>query len=178
MIHLKNIICNHCKWDVQKEFHKLGFKDVIINLFEIVFSGDPTHQQLVGIHKSLQKFNIELACNAEEAFVEKVKYYIIEMIHTHLGNLNVKNSVYLEKKMNMDYNTISKRFSRKTPETIEHYIIMQRIEFDKESIRYENKTLTQIANEHNYKNLSYFSAKFKEIGRMTPSEYRKSVKGS
>jgi AraC-like DNA-binding protein len=56
--------------------------------------------------------------------------------------------------------------------TIERYYIEQRVERVKELIKYDQLSLTQIANEMNYSSVAYLSSQFKSVTGMTPSAFK------
>ena len=66
----------------------------------------------------------------------------------------------------------SRLFNRETGETFVNYINRQKIELAKEQLRGTNKSVSQIAGEVGYINVSNFIAVFKRIEGVTPSLYR------
>ena len=66
----------------------------------------------------------------------------------------------------------SRLFNRETGETFVNYINRQKIELAKEQLRGTNKSVSQIAGEVGYINVSNFIAVFKRMEGVTPSLYR------
>ena len=81
-------------------------------------------------------------------------------------------SDYLVSQLHQDYSSLSKLFSEVEGKTIERYYIELRIERVKELIRYDELTLTQIAQRMNYSSVAYLSSQFKAVTGMTPSQFR------
>ena len=67
---------------------------------------------------------------------------------------------------------MSKLFSEVTGMTIERFYIAQRIERVKELIRYNERSLTQIALQMDYSSVAHLSAQFKSVTGMTPSAFK------
>jgi AraC-like DNA-binding protein len=84
----------------------------------------------------------------------------------------VNLSDYLSEKLHSDYSALSKLFSEVVGKTIERYYIEQRVERVKELIKYDQLSLTQIANEMNYSSVAYLSSQFKSVTGMTPSAFK------
>ena len=71
---------------------------------------------------------------------------------------------------------LSKIFKQATDYTILEYILMKKIREAKKLIREGNLNFTQISDKLSFENSHYFSRVFKRITKMTPSDYKKSVK--
>ena len=56
--------------------------------------------------------------------------------------------------------------------TIERYYMLQRVERVKELLKYDELTLTQIAQQMNYSSVAYLSSQFKNVTGMTPSKFK------
>ena len=80
----------------------------------------------------------------------------------------VKTSVYISDKLHHSYNYLSNIFVAETGCTIEHYIIMHKVERIKELIIYEDLSLTTIADKLNYSSLPHMSLQFKKITGISP----------
>ena len=63
-------------------------------------------------------------------------------------------------------------FSEKEATTIEHFIIMHKIEKVKELIIYNELTLTEIAWKLHYSSVAHLSAQFKKTTGLTPSFFK------
>jgi AraC-like DNA-binding protein len=105
--------------------------------------------------------------------VEKIKNVIVEMVH-YADELPETNfSDYLSEKLNHNYTYLSNLFSEVKGITIEHYIIIHKIEKVKELIIYDELNLTEIAYKLNYSSVAHLSNQFKKITGLTPSFFKK-----
>ena len=66
----------------------------------------------------------------------------------------------------------SRTFNRETGESFVNYINRRKVALAKELLRETNKSITQIAEEAGYINISNFIAVFKRMEGVTPSVYR------
>ena len=66
----------------------------------------------------------------------------------------------------------SRTFNKETGESFVNYISSRRIQLAKELLRETGKSVTQIADEVGYDNISHFTAVFKRTEGVTPSVYR------
>ena len=86
--------------------------------------------------------------------------------------LRERLSDYLTRQLGHDYSALSKLFSEVSGTTIEKYFIAQKIERAKELLRYDELSLSQIADSLGYSSAAYLSAQFKSVTGMTPSRFR------
>src|SRR5437762_889590 len=75
--------------------------------------------------------------------VERIKTIIIEMIHYADELPKANYSVYLTEKVNLNYTYLANLFAEVTVTTIEHFIIIHKIEKVKELIIYDELDLTE-----------------------------------
>ena len=70
----------------------------------------------------------------------------------------------------------SRTFNKEMGESFVNYISSRRIQLAKELLQETGKSITQIADEVGYDNISHFTAVFKRTEGITPSAYRASKK--
>ncbi len=75
--------------------------------------------------------------------------------------------------MHYDYTYLSNLFSENQGLTIEHFIIIHKIERVKEFIIYDEKNLSEIANFLHYSSISHLSNQFKKITGLRPTFFKK-----
>ena len=87
---------------------------------------------------------------------------------------NQKNnfSVYLSEKLDYDYTYLANIFSEVVSTTIEHYIILHKIERVKELLIYNELNLTEIAFKMHYSSASHLANQFKKITGLTTSHFK------
>lgn len=174
-LYIKNMVCNRCKMVVKAELEQLGFNPVDVLLGEVELPQKSlTDEQTAAIAHALAKFGFELLADKKKQMVEQVKTAIIEQVHYAIEPLKVNFSDYLSQKLGMEYGTLSSVFSEKEQNTIEKYIIQQKIEKVKELLTYGENSLSEIAYLLNYSSVAHLSTQFKKISGQTPSVYKQS----
>ncbi len=166
------MVSNRCKMEVKAQLKKLGLHFANVNLGEVEVMEDITAEQHDKIKIALLQSGLELMDDKKAILIEKIKNVIIEMIHysDELPKTNFSN--YLSQKLNYDYTYMANLFSEKEATTIEHFIIMHKIEKVKELIIYDELTLTEIAWKLHYSSVAHLSAQFKKITGLTPSFFK------
>ena len=144
-----------------------------VNLGEVDVLENITSKQREQIRTELFKWGLELMDNKKEIIIEKIKNVVIEMVH-YADELPETNfSDYLKQKLNYDYTYMSNLFSETEVITIEHFIIIHKIERVKELIFYNELNLTEIAWKLHYSSVAHLSTQFKKITGQTPSHFKK-----
>jgi AraC-like DNA-binding protein len=95
------------------------------------------------------------------------------MIH-YSEELPVENySDYLSGKLNYDYTYLSNIFSEVKGITIQHFIIMHKIEKVKELLLYDELNLSEISYKLHYSSVAHLSNQFKKITGLSPTFFKK-----
>ena len=108
--------------------------------------------------------------NMENDIVAEIKSYL---------NDNIKNKITLDdvaKFANMSKTNLKETFKKRTGMGVIAYFRNLKIEYSKTLIREDSYNFTQIAEILGYDSIHYFSRQFKNITKMTPGEYARSVK--
>lgn len=166
---IKYMVSIRCKMLVKSELDKLGIAYGVVDLGEVEIEGNITPEQNNQLKIALQKSGLELMDDKKAVLIEKIKNVIIEMIHYEDAPQKNKNSDYISKKLNHNYTYLANIFSEATGITIEHYIILHKIERAKELIIYDELNLTEIAWKLNYSSVAHLSNQFKIITGLTPT---------
>ncbi|CAG4990520.1 hypothetical protein DYBT9275_00547 [Dyadobacter sp. CECT 9275] len=174
-LYIKNMVCDRCKRVVKEEFDKLGVPLAHLALGNVDTVNDIDLQKLDEIRRMLEVNGFELIDDKRAALVENIKTLIIEEIQYLKGNKPdaVNFSDYLSKKTGYDYSYLSNLFSSETGQTIEHYIIAQKIEKVKEWLSYNELSLSEMAWRLSYSSTAHLSNQFKKVTGMTPGEFKK-----
>lgn len=168
------MVCNRCIMVVKATLEKLGIKPVSISLGEIDL-GDIklSDKVLMELDKELEQLGFERIDNRKSRMIEKIKNIIIETIHETDGEHNANWSDMISKELNQSYSYLSNLFSSVEGITVEHFIILQKIEKVKELLVYDELTLSQIAFKLDYSSVSHLSGQFKKVTGFTPSQFKK-----
>lgn len=169
------MVCNRCKMAVKSELEKLAIEPITIELGEVEIKNEPTAHTLQQLDTALKNLGFEIIDDRKSRIIEKIKNAIVEIIHHSEENIGVNLSNYLSQKVNYDYNYLSNLFSEIEGTTIEKYFISQKIEKVKELMKYDELTLSQIADRLGYSSVAYLSNQFKKQTGLSPS-FHKSLK--
>lgn len=161
-----------CKMVVKEELTKLGLHYVIVELGMIEVLEDITKQQREILKANLLKSGLVLLDDKKNILIEKIKNVITEMIHYSDEIPNVNYSDYIAEKLDYDYTYLANCFSEVKGITIQHYIIMNKIERVKELLIYDELNLTEIAYKLHYSSVAHLSNQFKKITGLTPTFYK------
>jgi AraC-like DNA-binding protein len=124
------------------------------------------------VRKSLQAAGFDLLDDKRSRLVSQVKAEIIALVRERNGELTRNLSDVLRENLHYDYGYLSSLFSESEGTTIEKYFIAQKIERVKELLVYEEKTLSEIADELHYSSVAHLSAQFKRVTGLTPTFFR------
>jgi len=151
----------------------LGLQLVSIDVGEIEVEDVLSDQQYQKLRATLEQNDFELIAGKENILTEKIKSVIIEMIHYSDELPVIKYSSYISSKLKTNYTYLSKIFSKVKNVTIEHFIILHKIERVKQLLLYTELTLSEIAWKLHYSSTAHLSAQFKKITGITPSLFKK-----
>jgi len=157
---------------VKEELKSLGLHYVNVNLGEVEIMEEITNAKREQLKMALFKSGLELMEDKKAILIEKIKNIIIEMVHYEEELPKTNFSEYLSEKMDYDYTYLANLFSETEGTTIEHFIILHKIERIKELILYNELNMTEIANKMHYSSVSHLSNQFKKITGLTPSFFK------
>ena len=96
---------------------------------------------------------------------------VIEYIHTHYK----ENSLSLDSisaAFGVSTNTLYRLVKRETHMTYREYVVKLRIDVAKRLLLRQDRTVTEVASQVGYVNLSHFIKSFKALTGLTPAQYR------
>lgn len=174
-LYIKNMVCNRCIKVVKDELTKLGYTVVDIELGRVELKESLSVKELNTITTMLEENGFELLEDSKKKLVEQIKNILIKKIHHSEIKEDLKFSRLLEKETGKDYSYLSKIFSAVEQTTIEHFIILQKIEKVKEFLRYGDKTLSEIAYALGYKSVNHLSSQFKKYTGLTATQFKENT---
>jgi AraC-like DNA-binding protein len=175
ILYIKYMVSIRCKLVVKSELDKLGLHYTVVELGEAHIMEDLTDEQRTQLKTDLLKSGLELMDDKKAILVERIKNVIVEMVHYEDELPKVNFSDYLSEKLNYNYTYLANLFSETKGITIEHFMILHKIEKVKELILYDELNLSEIAWRLHYSSVAHLSHQFKKITGLTPS-YFKSLK--
>ena len=171
-LYIKYMVSLRCKMIVQEALDSLNIKyvDIELGLVETVVSTSEKKRR--ELEEILKKSGLQLLNDKKSILIEKIKVVIIQMVH-YSDELPAQNySEYLSEKLGYDYTYLANTFSEVKGITIQHFIIIHKIERAKELMLYNEMNLTEIAYTLHYSSVAHLSNQFKKITGLSPSFYR------
>lgn len=168
-IFIKYMVSIRCKMIVKAELDTLGITYGAVDLGEVDIISEITPVTLEKLKLALAKSGLELMDNKKAILIQKIKNLVVEMVHYEDESLKMKNSEYISQKLNYDYTYLANIFSEATGITIEHYIIIHKVERIKELLVYDELNITEISYKLHYSSVAHLSAQFKRITGLTPT---------
>jgi AraC-like DNA-binding protein len=169
---IKYMVSLRCKIAVKAELDKLGLHYTRVELGEVEIMENMSEEQLTQLKIGLLQSGLELMDDQKSILIEKIKNNIIEMVHYNVELSKINFSDHLSDKLKHDYTYLANLFSEVTGITIEHYIIIHKIERVKELLLYDELTLTEISYKLNYSSVAHLSNQFKKVTGLTPSFFK------
>ncbi len=173
ILQIKNMVSLRCKMAVEEELRKIGVHCIAIELGEVEISKDLTVTQHSQLSIGLLKSGLILMDDKKEMLIEKIKNVIIEMIHNSddLPRINFSCHI-IEKIPEYNYMYLANIFSEAEGTTIEHFMLLHKIERIKELIRNDELSFSEIAWKLHYSSAAAFSNQFKHFTGQTPSLFK------
>jgi AraC family transcriptional regulator len=169
------MVCDRCIRVVREDFDKLGIVLNHIELGEVETKTDLDEAKLREVKHTLEASGFALLDDKRAALTENIKTIIIEEVQYLKGNkpAAVNFSDYLSQKTGYEYSYLSNLFSSETSQTIEQYIIAQKVEKVKEWLSYNELSLSEMAWRLSYSSAAHLSNQFKKVTGMTPGAFKK-----
>ncbi len=166
------MVSNRCKMFVKDELAKLGLAFSTIDLGQVTLKNPLSILQRESLQQALLQSGLELMEDKKAIIIEQIKNAIVLLVHYSDDLPKTNLSDYLSKKLNYDYTYLSNLFSETEGTTIEHFLLIHKIERVKELIIYDELNLTQIAWKMHYSSIAHLSHQFKKITGLTPSFFK------
>jgi len=166
------MVSNRCKMFVKDELAKLGLAFSTIDLGQVTLKNPLSILQRESLQLALLQSGLELMEDKKAIIIEQIKNAIVSLVHYSDDLPKMNLSDYLSKKLNYDYTYLSNLFSETEGTTIEHFLLIHKIERVKELIIYDELNLTQIAWKMHYSSIAHLSHQFKKITGLTPSFFK------
>jgi len=172
-IHLKlfvrYMVSLRCKMIVKQQLKKLNINHKILPYGGIGFIDDVSQNDIDTLKLNLQKHGLDLLNIKETRLIDRSINTIIEVIHysDELPRLNFSD--ILAKSSGLTDETSLKLFTEVVGISVIQFIVLHKIERIKELLIYDNLSLSDIANNLNYKNEQTLIAQFKKYTGLTPA---------
>ncbi|MCP1297927.1 AraC family transcriptional regulator [Chryseobacterium sp. S0630] len=171
-LYIKYMVSLRCKMVVHQELERLGIKNAIVDLGTVELLDDISVEVRQILKENLLKTGLEILDDKKSILIEKIKNVVIEMIH-YSDELPKENfSDYVSEKLGYDYTYLANTFSEVKGMTLQHFIIINKVEKIKELLLYDELNLTEISYKLNYSSVAHLSNQFKKITGLSPSFYK------
>lgn len=170
---IKNMVCPRCIDAVKDIFQEADLFVIEISLGKVSINDKISSDQKKVLKERLAKKGFELLDDKNTQLINEIKSIIIQEIHYRNEPSPVNLSNLLSEKLDYDYAYLSRLFSAVKGQTIESFVLAQKIEKVKELLTYDELSLSEIAFRVNYSSSAHLSAQFKKITGMPPSVFKK-----
>ena len=167
---IKGMICSRCLKVLKTDLKANGVRVKEIELGRIVVEYDSTKVDSLIITKVLEENEFEVIHEKGEIRAEQTKKWIITYIWK--TDLSINLSEFISKKMNLNYVSLSKNFSKQYGRTIERYALLLKIERTKEFIGNGKINFSEMTIALGYQNSSALSKQFKRETGLSMKEYK------
>ncbi|MDC7999371.1 helix-turn-helix domain-containing protein [Gilvibacter sediminis] len=164
-----------CMRVLEEKLDALGLDYQLSGFGEVDFLENLSSDKRAEFAGFLEPYNIEIVEEHKSILVQKIKDTIIDMVYNQDAELTVKSSVYLSEALGHSYGYLANLFSEVTFTSIEHFTILQKIEYTKHLILNEGMSLTEIAFKLNYSSVAHLSGQFKKTTGITPSAFQRII---
>jgi len=172
-LYIKNMVSFRCKIIAKTELERIGLHPTSVNLGLVEVMEIPTALQRKQLKENLSRSGLELLGDKKSILIDRIKTAVIQMIH-YLDELpNVNYSDYISGKLGYDYTYLSNIFSEVKGTTIQHFIIVNKIEKVKELLLYDELNVSEISYKMHYSSVAHLSSQFKKITGLSPSFFKK-----
>ncbi|MCL1665753.1 MULTISPECIES: helix-turn-helix domain-containing protein [Elizabethkingia] len=172
-LYIKYMVSLRCKMVVHQELENLGIKNAVVDLGMVELWDDISLSQRTMLRENLLKTGLELLDDKKSILIEKIKNVVTQMIH-YTDEFPKENfSDYISEKLGYDYTYLANTFSEVKGITLQHFIIINKVEKIKELLLYDELNLTEISYKLNYSSVAHLSNQFKKITGLSPSFYKK-----
>jgi AraC-like DNA-binding protein len=171
-IYIQHMVSLRCKMMVGTQLDKLGIGYRSIELGEVQLAEPLSDVKRPILKQALSESGLILIQEKNAVLIEQIINLVVEMVHYSDELPNVNFSQLLSEKMNQDYKKMAAIFSKIKGVTIEHFIILHKVERIKELIIYDELNLTEISYKLNYSSVAHLSKQFKQVTGLTPSFFK------
>jgi AraC-like DNA-binding protein len=157
---------------VKSELDNLGIPYKSIELGEVQLAKTISEKKIQLLKYELHKSGLEVMQDDKAILIERIINTIIDMVHYSEELPKVNFSNLLSEKLDMNYHYLAEIFSKTKGITIEHFIMLHKIERVKELIIYDQLSLTEISYKMHYSSVSHLSNQFKKVTGLTPTFFK------
>jgi len=167
------MVCPRCIEAVKNIFEKVGLSIVDIQLGKVNTKNKISSEQRQLLKEQLSEQGFQLLDDKHAQLINKIKSIIIQEVHYQDTPSPINFSTLLSEQLHFGYTYLSRLFSSVEGQTIERFILAQKVEKVKELLTYDEMTIAEIAYQLHYSSPAHLSTQFKKITGMSPSAFKK-----
>lgn len=167
------MVCPRCIALVSQIFNGLELMFVEVQLGKVILKNKISSKQKEQLKEQLAAKGFQLLDDKHSQLINRIKSIIIQQVHYEEAPSLLNFSSLLSEQLNFDYTYLSRLFSSVEGQTIERYILAQKIEKVKELLTYDEMTIAEIAYQLHYSSPAHLSSQFKKMTGMSPSTFKK-----
>jgi len=171
-LYIKNMVSNRCIIMVKEELKKLCLHFSIVGLGEVEIMEDISNEQRERLKTNLAYSGLELMDDKRKVLMEKIKEVVIQTVLNTDETSKVNFSTFLSEKLHHSYTYLSNLFSELQGMSIQHFMMLLKVERVKELIIYDDLTISEIAYRMKYSSVAHLSNQFKKITGLSPSHFK------
>jgi len=172
-ITIRNMVCDRCKAAVRRVLEAQGLPVKHVDLGEVELEREPGADEKQALRDALQLAGFDLVDDRDATTIERIKSHIVKLVHhDDDAHRRVKLSAHLSGLLHKEYSGLAALFTQVEGITIEQYFLLQRMERVKELIKYDELTISEIADRTGFSSVAHLSAQFKKFTGMTPTAFK------
>ena len=170
---IRNMVCDRCKAAVTRVLEAQGLPVAHVELGEVELLREPRADELPALRVALQAAGFDLVDDRDASTIERIKAAIVKLVHyDDDAHRRIKLSEHLSGLLHKEYSGLAALFTQVEGITIEQYFLLQRMERVKELIKYDELTVSEIADRTGFSSVAHLSAQFKKFTGMTPTAFK------
>ena len=163
---------DECRKAVDEVMHAHRFSNYKVEDGHIDLFDNENPQRISHLGAALLKLGYEMVYDHQLILVQRISNVVMDLVNNWENRPNLKLSVYLSGKLNLNYNYLSNIFSEHNKISLRQFIINKKIDKVKKMLLHSGMTLTEIAMVMNYSSVAHLSNQFRKTTGMSPSEYK------
>ena len=171
-LYIKYMVSMRCKMLVKEELKNLGLHFVHVDLGTVEIMENINSEQHDLLKATLLKSGLDVMDDKLAILNEQIQNTIIEIVHFTDELPKTNCSDYLSEKLDHNYTYMANIFSETKGITIEHFIILHKIERVKELIIYDELNLSEIAWKLHYSSVAHLPNQFKKVTGLAPTFFK------
>jgi YesN/AraC family two-component response regulator len=171
-IYIRYMVSLRCKMLVREKLKKLGLGQAAIDFGVVEIMGSMSDAQHAQLTTDLHRSGMVMLSKEQGSLIETMGQVIFDLIRNPTVLADAVLEQYIAEKTGAGYALTAKLFAEVKGQSVEVYIMAEKIEYAKELIIYEGLSLKEIAAKLQYRNIALLTQQFKKISGLSPAYFR------